>query len=152
MIGTTEYRGYIARVSPDADAQLLHGEVINTRDVITFQGKSVTELQRAFRDSVDDYLEFCQERGEAPDKPLSGKFVVRIDPELHRAAVAAAALAQKSLNSWILDQIAASVAINRTISDAPEPQIIDLMQAPKASLAKSGKGAAASASRSGPNR
>ena len=66
-----EYQGYLGKVEFDAEAELFHGEVINTRDVITFQGKSVQELKSAFRESVDDYLAFCSERGEKPDKPIS---------------------------------------------------------------------------------
>ncbi len=66
------YNGYTGHVEFDDEAGLFHGEVIDLRDVITFQGTSVEELERAFRDSVDDYLEFCEERGEEPDKPSPG--------------------------------------------------------------------------------
>ena len=79
-----EYKGYIGKVEFDDDADIFHGEVINLRDVITFQGDSVEEIRQAFRESVDDYLAFCAERNEEPEKPFSGKFVVRIPPELHR--------------------------------------------------------------------
>ena len=75
-----EYKGYLGKVEYDDEASLFHGEVINTRDVVTFQGKSVAELKKAFRDSVDDYLAFCAERGEEPDKPCSGQFVTRMSP------------------------------------------------------------------------
>lgn len=68
-----EYKGYTAQVELDAEAGLLHGEVLDTRDVITFQGKSVDELQEAFRESIDDYLEFCAQRGEEPDRSFSGR-------------------------------------------------------------------------------
>ena len=60
-----EYKGYIGNVEFDDDASIFHGEVINLRDVVTFQGSTVTELRKAFRDSVDDYLEFCAERDES---------------------------------------------------------------------------------------
>ena len=50
---------------------IFHGEIINIRDVITFQGQSVAELTKAFRDSIEDYLQFCEERGESPEKPFS---------------------------------------------------------------------------------
>ena len=72
-----EHKGYLGRVEFDAESELFHGEVVGTRDVITFQGKSVDELKTAFRDSVDDYLAFCKERGEEPDRPFSGRFVIR---------------------------------------------------------------------------
>lgn len=104
-----EYRGYIGKVEFDGEAGVLHGEVINTRDVITFQGESVSELMQAFRDSIDDYLAFCKERGEAPDKPFSGQFVTRISPQLHRQVSVAAAVAGKSLNAWVTEQLQSAV-------------------------------------------
>lgn len=104
-----EHKGYIGKVEFDDEAEIFHGEIINTRDVITFQGESVGELTRAFRESIDDYLAFCRERGEAPDKPFSGQFVTRIPPELHRQVNTAAALAGKSLNAFVKEQLQAAV-------------------------------------------
>jgi len=98
-----EYKGYFGKVEIDDEAGILHGEVINIRDVITFEGASVDELQAAFRESVDDYLEFCAQRGESPEKPFSGKFVVRLSTELHRKAYIQAKLADKSLNGWVTE-------------------------------------------------
>ena len=98
-----EYKGYIGKVEVDDEAGILHGEIINIRDVITFEGTSVDEIQKAFRESVDDYLDFCAQRGEAPEKPFSGKFVVRLPAELHRKAYIQAKLADKSLNGWVTD-------------------------------------------------
>ncbi len=99
------YKGYIGHITYDDEAKLLHGEVVNIRDVVTFQGQSVDELERAFHDSVDDYLEMCAERGEEPEKPFSGRFVLRLDPELHKASFLAAKSAGKSLNAWIADTL-----------------------------------------------
>ncbi len=104
-----EYIGYIGKVEYDDDASIFHGEVTNTRDVITFQGKSVAELKKAFRESVDDYLAFCAERGEEPNKPFSGQFVTRVSPELHRRASLAASIAGKSLNAWVAEQLQSGV-------------------------------------------
>ncbi|MFD1675778.1 type II toxin-antitoxin system HicB family antitoxin [Alicyclobacillus fodiniaquatilis] len=99
------YKGYLARVEFDDEAGVFHGEVINTRDVITFQGVSVEELRNAFEESVEDYLAFCAERGEEPEQPYSGKFMVRLTPDQHRLAVLAAKRAGKSLNSWVAERI-----------------------------------------------
>ena len=110
-----EYQGYIGKVEFDAEAGVFHGDVINTRDVITFQGESVAELKQAFRDSVDDYLAFCQDRGEAPDKPFSGQFMTRIPPELHRRVSEAAAVAGKSLNGWVTEQLETAVQRVETV-------------------------------------
>ena len=98
-----EYKGYIGKVEIDEEAGLLHGEIINIRDVVTFEGSTVEEVQQAMHDSIEDYLAFCHARGEEPEKPFSGKFVVRIPPELHRKAYIQAKLADKSLNSWVTD-------------------------------------------------
>ena len=100
------YKGYSGRVEYDDDAGLFHGEVIDLRDVVTFQGKTVKELEKAFRESVDDYLDFCRERGEEPDKPFSGRLMVRLSPELHRKAYIRAQQDGKSLNQWISDRVA----------------------------------------------
>jgi len=100
-----KFKGYIGRVELDEDAGILHGEVINTRDLITFQGRTVKELRKAFHDSIEDYLAFCAERGEEPEKPCSGQFITRITPELHREIHAAAIYAGKSLNAWVADQL-----------------------------------------------
>ena len=96
-----KYKGYEAIVEFDAEAEIFHGEIINIRDVITFQGSSVEELKLAFSDSVDDYLDFCRERSEEPDKPFSGKFMVRIDPDLHKKIVVKAKKEGQSLNSLV---------------------------------------------------
>ena len=100
-MNTMTHKGYEARVEFDDEAGLFHGEVMNLRDVITFQGKSVAELKRAFAGSVADYLAFCRARGEAPEKPYSGQFVVRVEPPVHRAVVNAAKRAGVSLNKWV---------------------------------------------------
>ena len=105
-----EYKGYIAKVEFDNEDNVFHGEVINLRDVITFQGQSVDELRQAFQESVEDYLEFCATRGEQPEKPYSGKFSVRIDPALHRKITIQAQAAAKSLNGWISETLEMAVA------------------------------------------
>lgn len=96
-----EYKGYFAKVQFDDEANIFHGEIINLRDVITFEGETVEELRKAFNDSVEDYLEFCAERGEDAEKPYSGKFIVRVDPELHKTIAIQARKNGKNLNAWV---------------------------------------------------
>ena len=100
-----QYKGYTGKVEFDDEADVFHGEVIGLRDVITFQGKTVDEVKEAFQESVDDYLAFCAKRGEEPEKPFTGKFVVRIPPDLHRKVYVAAKKSVSSLNSWILQTL-----------------------------------------------
>lgn len=98
-----EYKGYIGHVEFDDEADIFHGEVINTRDVITFQGKSVSELRKALKGSVDEYLAFCKKKNRAPEKPFSGKFMLRVPPELHRELFIAAKTKGLSLNKFVTD-------------------------------------------------
>ena len=79
-IQAMEHRGYTGVSFVDEESESLYGHVIGLRDVITFQGDSVAELSQSFRDSVDDYLEFCQSLGRSPEKPYSGRFLLRIPP------------------------------------------------------------------------
>jgi predicted HicB family RNase H-like nuclease len=111
-----EYKGYYAQVVFDEDANVFHGEVINLRDVITFEGETVDALRQAFQDSVDDYLEFCAERGENPEKPYSGKLMVRVDPELHKRVAIVARKRGVSINSLVCE------ALSKAIDNDPQPQ------------------------------
>jgi len=96
-----EYKGYIGIVEYDAQAKLFHGDVVNTRDVITFQGTNVTEIETAFRESVDDYLDWCKKDGVEPEKPYSGKFNLRLSPELHREVAITAKKLNLSINNFV---------------------------------------------------
>lgn len=105
-----EYQGYIGRVEFDDEAGLFHGEVINTRDVITFEGTSVVEIQQEFRASVDVYLDFCAEQGRIPDNPHAGHLVLGIAPELQATIIQAARREHKNLDAWILEKLAVGVS------------------------------------------
>ena len=104
------YRGYSAAVSFDYEAGVFHGEVVDMRDVIVFEGDSVAQLEEGFQTSIDDYLAVCAERGRAPDRPFSGRIPLRLAPEVHRAATAAARAEGKSLNAWLAEMIERAVS------------------------------------------
>ena len=78
---------------------------MDLRDVITFQGKSVDELEQAFRDSIDDYMEFCERRNEEPDKPFSGRLMLRLPTEIHRKLYVRSKNEGKSLNEYISEKL-----------------------------------------------
>jgi predicted HicB family RNase H-like nuclease len=103
------YKGYSGTVDLDPEAAVFHGEVLDLRDVVTFEGRSVEDVERAFRDSIDDYLEMCAERGEQPDRPFSGRLMVRLSPDLHRELYVRARAEGKSLNRWISDRLGRAV-------------------------------------------
>jgi predicted HicB family RNase H-like nuclease len=97
--------GYIASVELDENAGLFHGEVINTRDVLTFQGRTLEELRTAFADTIADYVDWCRARGKTPERPYSGHFTVRVSPDLHRRVATAAVRDGKSVNAFVADAL-----------------------------------------------
>jgi predicted HicB family RNase H-like nuclease len=100
-----KYKGYTGYVEYDDEAKLFHGEVLDTKDVITFQGRSVDEIEKSFRESIEDYLDFCAQRNEKPDRPFSGKFVIRMSPKLHHRIYIKAIKEGKSINKWVIDTL-----------------------------------------------
>lgn len=103
------YKGYTAQLEVDTDSNLIYGQVIDIKDVITFKGETVEQARLAFQDSVDDYLEWCAELGEEPDKPFSGRLPYRTTPETHRQIFLAAKKAGKSINAW-MDEVLSNAA------------------------------------------
>jgi len=99
------HKDYLATIELDPDAGFFHGEVINTRAVLTFQGRSVEELTSAFAGTIADYEKWCAERGKEPERPYSGSLTLRMPPDLHRRVAEAAARSGKSLNGFIKETL-----------------------------------------------
>ena len=100
-----EYKGYRGVVEFDSELGQFHGRVVNMRNVISFYGSSVDELREEMATSVDTYLKVCAEKEIDPERPFSGKFMVRISPEVHRAVAQLAAAGGQSMNEWISETI-----------------------------------------------
>ena len=96
-----KYKGYTGVLEVDEEAEILFGEVVGLRDIITFQGRTVEEARKSFHESVDFYLQICASRNEPPEKPFSGKFLIRISSDLHRTLVEEASRRGVSLNGLI---------------------------------------------------
>ncbi len=108
-MNTMEYKGFAARVEYSEEDGCLVGHVAGVRDVIGFHGESVTELRAAFEEAVDDYLATCKKLGQAPNKPYSGQYRLRLAPELHARAAMVAETRGKSLNTWVSEVIEKSL-------------------------------------------
>lgn len=113
-MNTLSYKGYTAKIEFDLDDNLLFGNIVGIRDTVGFHGETVAEIKDAFREAIDFYLESCEKSGRVPDKPFSGKFVVRVESSLHGEIVAAAVNAGKSANKWVADTLAAVVHAEET--------------------------------------
>lgn len=94
------YNGYTASMSFDADDKIIVGRVLDIDDIIAFHGESMAEFEAAFHAAVDGYVAACKQLGSAPEKPASGKMMLRIAPTVHAAALKAAARSGVSLNKW----------------------------------------------------
>ena len=105
------YKGYNATLEVDEGEQVIYGTIIDLQDVIHFEGDTIAEAVQAFQNSVDDYLDYCQQLGRSPEKPFSGNFTVRTSPELHRSVYLAAVNAGKSLNAFVESALANSVRL-----------------------------------------
>ncbi len=96
-----EYKGYIGIVEYNSEAKIFHGDILNTKDVITFQGTTVEEIEEAFKGSIDDYIDWCKSEGASPEKPYSGKFNLRLSPELHKEIAITARKLNLSINNFV---------------------------------------------------
>lgn len=99
-MNTMTYKGYTARIDFDDRDNIMVGRLLGINDIIGFHANSVAELRAAFEEAVDDYLEACAKIGKNPEKPASGKLLLRVPPEIHAAALVKAKAAGKSLNQW----------------------------------------------------
>ena len=109
MSNVLAYKGYFAPVEFDAEQHLLTGMVAGIRDAIVFEGRTVEEVESGFHDAVDDYLDFCAEKGKEPERAFKGSFNVRTGSELHKRAALAAAQRGESLNKFVSEAIAAAL-------------------------------------------
>ena len=91
-----EYKGYIGIVEYDSEAKLFHGDIM-----ITFQGTTVEEIEKAFSESIEEYISWCKADGVEPEKPYSGKFNLRLSPELHREIAITAKKLNLSINNFV---------------------------------------------------
>jgi predicted HicB family RNase H-like nuclease len=108
-MNTMTYRGYAARIEYSDEDQCLVGHIAGIIDVVGFHGDSVAELRIAFEEAVADYLEACEKLNRAPQKPYSGKLMLRVPPEVHAAVAAAAQVSGKSINQWATETFAKAV-------------------------------------------
>ena len=97
------YKGYAACLEYSAEDDCFIGHIAGINDVIGFDGRSVPELHKAFEEAVDDYLRTCEHLKREPQKPYSGKILLRLSPEIHARVAIKAETSGKSLNAWLVE-------------------------------------------------
>lgn len=122
MATTVTHKGYIGELEIDMDSGLLVGEVINIKDLLAFHGKTIEEAIQSFRDTIDDYLAYCEKEHIAPERPFSGNIPFRTTPEIHKNMYMASRLEGKSINAWMNEVLAASARETVVEVEGPKGQ------------------------------
>jgi len=102
----TKYKGYAARIEYSDEDGCFVGHIAGIKDVVGFHGDSVARLRARFQEAVDDYLETCARLNRPPQKPYSGRLLLRVSPEVHAAIATAADVSGKSINQWAAQTLA----------------------------------------------
>lgn len=108
-MNTMSHKGYTARIEFDERDDIFVGRILGLRAIISFHGETVEELRKAFEHAIDDYLAECAEKGVSPEKPASGRLLLRLPPEVHGRAMVVAQAAGKSLNQWVAETLERAV-------------------------------------------
>jgi len=109
------YKGYSADITFDAEDLIFYGKVVDVVDRIVFSGQSVEELQSNFHLSIDTYIECCREAGGEPEKPASGRVLLRLQPDLHARVVKAAKSSGLSVNRWLVSSVEDKLTNHRQV-------------------------------------
>lgn len=107
------YKGYTTKIEYSSEDNCLVGHILGIQDIVGFHGDSVEEVRRAFEEAVDDYLDMCADMGKEPQKPFSGRILLRIPPEDHTLLAMKAQLEGKSVNSMVADAVKNIISDNR---------------------------------------
>ncbi|GHV57020.1 hypothetical protein FACS189460_2850 [Deltaproteobacteria bacterium] len=105
MSSYLHYKNYVGNVQFSEDDAVFHGQVVGLKALLSFEGDSVSAITADFHNAVDEYLAYCAESGQTPEKPFKGSFNVRVGADLHRKAALAAAAQGVSLNTLVENAI-----------------------------------------------
>jgi len=101
-----QYKNYYASVHFSAGDEVFYGKILGINDLVSFEGSSVKELKKAFKEAVEDYLDACMEVGKNPEKTYKGTFNVRVPVTLHKEASLFAAIHNITLNEFVKTALA----------------------------------------------
>lgn len=114
-----KYKGYSANIHFSSQDDVFYGKILGINDLIMFEGNSVKDLKKAFKEAVDDYLKTCKQLNKTPDKTYKGVFNVRISSRLHKQAALIAAVKNVTLNDFV------KYAIDTTIANESNTAVND---------------------------
>ncbi|BBO82136.1 type II toxin-antitoxin system HicB family antitoxin [Desulfosarcina ovata] len=110
MMNIMEINGYQAVIKYDPEIEMFRGEFIGLNGGADFYAGDIDGLRREGETSLKVFLDMCKEDGVDPRKAFSGKFNLRVSPQLHARIVTRAAAEGKSLNQWVADLLDESIS------------------------------------------
>jgi len=115
MTKTMKYKGFVGSFKVSIEDNVLHGKIECINDLVTYEAATPAELENAFHESVDDYLETCEMLGKTPDKTMSGSFNIRVGTELHKQLYIKSKEKDISLNDFIKSLLTKGIEENREL-------------------------------------
>ena len=109
MMNTITIDGYRAVIQYDPDIEMFRGEFVGINGGADFYAGDVPGLKREGAKSLQVFLDMCREDGVEPRRQFSGKFNLRLPPELHEEIAAVSAAEGTSINQWVANELRASV-------------------------------------------
>lgn len=95
------YMEFIGVIHFSSKDDMFYGKIEGIKDLVTFEGKSVSQLKKSFKEAADDYIELCIKTKKEPAKSFKGTFNVRLTPDLHKKAYKIATTEGVSLNQFV---------------------------------------------------
>ena len=117
MSNIIQYKDYYAIVHFSAEDEVFYGKILGINDLVTFEGQSVKELKKAFKDAIEDYLDTCKELNKTPEKTYKGSFNIRVSPHLHREAAFVALQTNVTLNDFVKGAISYAIRHREVINN-----------------------------------
>jgi len=111
MKDIVQYKEFIGSVHFDSDDEVFYGKIEGINDLVTFEGRSVSEIKESFEEAVEDYITICKKTGKQIHKSFKGNFNVRITPDLHKKAVNKSQILGISLNKLVQKALEKEVAV-----------------------------------------
>lgn len=111
-----KYKGYSALVRYSEDDDCLIGRILGINDIVSFEADSVKQIRAEFEFALNDYIKMCGEMGKEPDRPYSGKLVVRLPGELHKQLAVKAEAEGMSINDAIV------AAVEKIFEETKQPR------------------------------
>ena len=98
-----EYKGYVAKIEYSDEDGCFIGHIAGINDIVSFEGETVEEIRNDFHNAVNSYLASCEKHGKRPNKPYSGKILLRMPPQIHAHIAAQAEAVGKSINQYAVE-------------------------------------------------